>query len=328
MKNIKNKYSKITFLLLSAVVLAGAFHAGAAGLVPCVNAPCTPCDVWPLAKNIVWFALFQLAIPVLTVALLVGGVMILVSAGNQSTLTKGKALIWNGVIGILIAFTAYLVISTIIATLAEGRFTAGWKTIEGCPAVGTSGNITPPSGSCGTGPACTPPQTCQNGTCVANNTGCGTGPACTPPQTCQNGACSASNSTTLTDAEARRQLAAAGITDADITSTGNCSDKTKPNCTSLDGMQQSTINEMIAFKNACTGCTIKITGGTEVGHEAGSCSHSSGCKFDMAVNTKVDDYITKNYTPAGTRADGAKLYKSPSGAIYAREGNHWDVSRP
>ncbi|MDP2669326.1 MAG: hypothetical protein Q8P07_05900 [bacterium] len=167
MKNmkIKNPYLKMIFLYsLSLIIIAGAFHANAAGLVPCVNAPCTPCDIWPLAKNIVWFVLFQLAIPVLTVALLTGGVMILVSAGNQSLREKGKATIWNGVIGILIAFTAYLVISTIITTLAEGRFTAGWKSIEGCTGTDTeTGLKCNSSNQCvagGTGKTCTTSSDC------------------------------------------------------------------------------------------------------------------------------------------------------------------------
>ena len=123
--------------------MASAFTTYAAGLVPCDV--CTPCDLWELAYNIVWFLLFSLALPILTVAILAGGVMILVSAGNQSLREKGKALIWNAVIGILIAFTAYLIINTIIATLATGKFTAGWNSISGCQAVGTSGGITPPT---------------------------------------------------------------------------------------------------------------------------------------------------------------------------------------
>ncbi|MDP2669319.1 MAG: hypothetical protein Q8P07_05865 [bacterium] len=322
MKGLKNLYLKITFFLFSAAILISAVRAGAAGLVPCVDAPCTPCDLWPLAKNIVWFVLFQLAIPVLTVALLVGGVMILISAGNQSLREKGKALIWNGVIGILIAFTAYLVINTIIATIANNKFTAAWMDIEGCPEVGAS------SQGCGGGAPCGVNMVCENGACVMGGaTSCGTGPACTPPQTCQNGTCVTSGSPTLTEAEARKQLADAGITDADIKSTGNCSDKTKSNCTSLDGMQQSTINEMIAFKNACTGCAMTITGGTEVGHEAGACSHSNGCKFDMGKNTKVDSYITTHYTPIVPPSFGTSQYRAPDGYIYTNEGNHWDVGR-
>ncbi len=142
---MKNIYLKITFLLLVVVFLGAAPHANAL-LVDCDI--CTPCDLWPLAKNIVYYALYALALPILVVALLVGGIMILVSAGNQGTRDKGKALIWNGIIGILIAFVAYLVINTIIFTLANGKFTAGWASIEECEAVGSSVSsaTTPPPG--------------------------------------------------------------------------------------------------------------------------------------------------------------------------------------
>jgi hypothetical protein len=69
-------------------------------------------------------------------------------------------MIWNGVIGILIAFSAYLIINTIIATLANGKFTAGWATVADCPAVGTSGGITPTPTPTGIGnPTPTPTAT-------------------------------------------------------------------------------------------------------------------------------------------------------------------------
>lgn len=166
---MKKNYFKLALLILALTAIAAPPNANAQ-IVPCLDEPCTPCDLWELASNIVWFLLFDLGIPILTVALLTGGVMILISGGNSSLKEKGKSIIWNGLIGILIAFTAYLIINTIIATLANGRFTAGWSSIDSCPAVGTSGGTTqppttqPPS-TCT--PACTAPQTCQNGTCVA-----------------------------------------------------------------------------------------------------------------------------------------------------------------
>jgi hypothetical protein len=65
-----------------------------------------------------------------------------------------------------------------------------------------------------------------------------------------------------TNAEAVAALQAAGIS---VTSTGNCSDQTNPQCTSLDGIPKSLIDKLIAVKADC-GCTFHVTGGTEVGH--------------------------------------------------------------
>jgi hypothetical protein len=36
--------------------------------------------------------------------------------------------------------------------------------------------------------------------------------------------------------------------------------------------------------------------------------------------------LEKNYTYTGTRSDRAKLYKDPSGNVYAKENTHWDVT--
>ncbi|MEI7749732.1 MAG: pilin [Candidatus Moraniibacteriota bacterium] len=74
---------------------------------------------------------------------------------------------------------------------------------------------------------------------------------------------------TGTDAALRAQLASAGIT----VNKANCATPADTNCTSLDGMPVSAINNLIALKNACgSGCTFVVTGGTEAGHK----SHGPG----------------------------------------------------
>lgn len=132
------------------------------------------------------------------------------------------------------------------------------------------------------------------------------------------GSSNAAGAGQYTDTEARQALAAAGIS----------VNKTELQGTSLNGINQATINEAIAFKQAC-GCSVVITGGTEStgNHKSGTYSHGSGYKFDMRVNTDVDNYITSNYTYVGPRSgDGALMYRSSDGKkIYAKEGDHWDV---
>lgn len=118
-----------------------------------------------------------------------------------------------------------------------------------------------------------------------------------------------------TDAEARAALAAAGIG----------VNKTIAQGTSLDNINQATIADAINLKSNC-GCSVTITAGTENGHAAGTYSHGSGNKYDIRPTTALDNYIKTNYTPSGVRSsDNAALYTSPSGSVYAKEGNHWDV---
>lgn len=70
---------------------------------------------------------------------------------------------------------------------------------------------------------------------------------------------------------------------------------------------------------------IVITGGTEAGHLPGKNSHETGHKVDLRRNLTIDNFIEKKFSYFGIREDGYMLYVSPSGALYAKEGNHWDV---
>lgn len=114
-----------------------------------------------------------------------------------------------------------------------------------------------------------------------------------------------------------------GIT---IRSSGNCSDKTKSNCTSLDGMRDESIDGLIEFKKK-VGVDLVVTGGTEVGHAAGTYSHANGYKIDISLNAEVSKYIKDNFTKQDKkRGDGATVYKDADGNKFALESNHWDIT--
>ncbi|MEU1229409.1 hypothetical protein [Streptomyces sp. NPDC005828] len=127
-----------------------------------------------------------------------------------------------------------------------------------------------------------------------------------------------------THSAASQQFRAAGVS---WTSSKNCSDWNRKGCTSFTNINRATVAGAVAFKKASR-CTVVITGGTEVGHSTrGTYTHRSGYKVDMSVRTScLDTYITKHYKKAGTRGDGARLYKSPNGNVYAREKHHWDIT--
>ncbi len=135
--------------------------------------------------------------------------------------------------------------------------------------------------------------------------------------------------TKLTHAQALNLLNAAGIR---THSSGNCADKNDKCCTSLDGIQRSTIDGIIAFKNA-SNCDIVITAGTEVGHAPGLYSHSNGYKLDMRMMQNVTDFIKTHFTYIGLRPlDQAAQYEDGKGNIYAQElhlggiNDHWDIT--
>jgi hypothetical protein len=95
----------------------------------------------------------------------------------------------------------------------------------------------------------------------------------------------------------------------------------------LGGLRGTTIQEACNFKSA-SGCSPTITthGGTNGNHASGTYSHANGYKLDYAINSCLDTYVQNNYSYLGVRSDGARMYQSTSGACYAREGDHWDVS--
>lgn len=126
----------------------------------------------------------------------------------------------------------------------------------------------------------------------------------------------------VTQAGAESQFRAAGIT---WSSSGGCTTRSNPTCTSFDGIRQATIDGARTLRSA-SGCALNITGGTEVGHASGTYSHGTGYKLDFGRTTCLTSWIHGTYTYIGLRGDGAPQYRAASGNVYADEGNHWDVT--
>ncbi|MEK7173889.1 MAG: pilin, partial [Patescibacteria group bacterium] len=106
-------------------------------IVPCGRPgtpPCDLCNLYNLASNVVNYCLFCLILPISAIALLIGGILMLSSMGNPQRLQSGKTAITNTVIGVVLAFAAWLVIGTIVNTLGyENKgFSGAWNTFPGC----------------------------------------------------------------------------------------------------------------------------------------------------------------------------------------------------
>ena len=128
--------------------------------------------------------------------------------------------------------------------------------------------------------------------------------------------------TKLTQAQAASQFRAAGVT---WSSSGNCTTRSNPTCTSFEQINQSTVSGVITLKHA-SGCAINITGGTEVGHASGTYSHYNGYKVDISHNSCIDGYIHNAFTRIANRSDGYPQWEAASGNIYCDEGTHWDIT--
>ncbi|OGF93560.1 hypothetical protein A3G54_01295 [Candidatus Giovannonibacteria bacterium RIFCSPLOWO2_12_FULL_44_15] len=93
-------------------------------LVPCggtkppADHPCQVCDLYTLARNIIDLLLWGIATPLLIVALLAAGFFWLTAGGSEEKISKGRSILFSAVVGFIIAFGAWVIINTILSTLA------------------------------------------------------------------------------------------------------------------------------------------------------------------------------------------------------------------
>lgn len=128
-------------LLLSLLVIflfsTFALPANAGGLVPCGGPGeemCTLCDFFKLGQNIINFLLEDVALPLTTVMIAVGGVTLAISGGSPKRLELGKKILTSAVIGLIVVLASWLIINTIINLLSGGEQPTGfpwpWNEIQ------------------------------------------------------------------------------------------------------------------------------------------------------------------------------------------------------
>jgi hypothetical protein len=108
-------------------------------------------------------------------------------------------------------------------------------------------------------------------------------------------------------------------------SSGHCTRRRNPHCTSLDGIRPTTLSGVLGLHDDSR-CGVVISGGTEAGHSRGPYSHGAGYKLDVLPSRCIDHYVRGHYRRVKTRGDGARLYRSPAHALFARERSHWDIT--
>ncbi|MFH1392732.1 MAG: pilin [bacterium] len=122
----------LRYFILIILLISVALPVFAAGLVPCGGEGekvCELADLFILIKNIMnWLMLYGGIFATLVIA--GGGIMMLISRGNPGQITKAKMWITYAVIGLLLIFTAWLIINTIMTVLGYQESIFGkWETI-------------------------------------------------------------------------------------------------------------------------------------------------------------------------------------------------------
>ena len=95
--------------------------AFAKGLVPCGGEgepACTVSCFFVLLDNIMNFLLFKISLPLAATAFMVAGIM-LVLGGSEKVIARGKSILKFTVIGLLLAFGAWLIIDMVLGNLLK-----------------------------------------------------------------------------------------------------------------------------------------------------------------------------------------------------------------
>lgn len=221
---------------------------------------------------------------ILAIAYLVYGGALYILSGIPGQVSKGKGVIENALIGLVLVLASWLILHTVNPNLTTLNLDLSTS--------GTSGITSNPAGSTPTTSGTTPNE---GGT---PNTGNNTNPD------------GSTGKSSINEQTARDEFQKAGIK---VTSTKGdiiCGPGQTSGCTSVAGIQQSTINDTTAIKAACPSCDVIVTAGTEHGASSSDYwNHWNGYAVDLQSNTSMDQYFQNNisnhtYTYAGKTSYG------------------------
>ena len=114
----------LIFIIIIALFLPLSVSAGflSGPIVPCGEEgnPCELCDFFVMAKRIIQF-LFEFILVIAPVFVLVGGVIILSSAGKPEQAGMGRKIITSAIVGVIIALLAWTILGMVFNALVGGE---------------------------------------------------------------------------------------------------------------------------------------------------------------------------------------------------------------
>ena len=78
---------------------------------------CTICSFFETLFRIYNFLVLDIATPLAIVGVTIGGVLILISAGNPKLMGTGKKFLYSAIIGLVLVFCSWLIINEILSAL-------------------------------------------------------------------------------------------------------------------------------------------------------------------------------------------------------------------
>jgi hypothetical protein len=126
----------IVLLILLSIIFV-PFLGKAAGnptqgqpFVPCGNtgqAACTICDFFKMLITIYNFIVWDIATPLATIALIIGGIFMMISAGNPGLFGTGRTILLAAIIGLALVFGSYIIIDFILHTIG---YSGSWASLN------------------------------------------------------------------------------------------------------------------------------------------------------------------------------------------------------
>lgn len=110
------------FIMLPLAVSADVslFPAGYWGpLVSCSGIQCNTCHLFSTAQMVIYFIMTLTIFVIGPIMITAGGIMMLISAGNAEKFSSGRKMATGAVIGILIGLGAFLIVNTLLVTVAR-----------------------------------------------------------------------------------------------------------------------------------------------------------------------------------------------------------------
>lgn len=293
----------IAHITLLLFVICAVPATANAQLVQCSGHDCGTCELIKLGDSVVDF-IIMIMLVISALLFMYAGFLIVSAAGNRTKFERGKTIFTNVVIGLIIILASWLTIDLVMRSFADGgEFTVG--------------SVTAPWNEI----------LCRVPTEQADVSNSNSAPSF-----------DSSRLETVTEPDdAAEELAAYAAANADSIGLSSgalantaalaqlgASDITLKSGASLEGIQQSTIDGIIALQ-ASAGVPIVITAGTDGSHADGTYSHANGYKLDLRTydNPELVEYV-ESLTPAGSWSDGTQLYRDGN-ATYAIESDHIDV---
>ncbi len=123
---LQGRQFPILFLLIFlGSLLLPLVSSAQGGLVPCggeTQPPCQFCHLFVMLKTIIDFVLVYIVFPVATLLIIIGGIMFFLYVENPQQAEQAKHLLTATVIGLVIIFSAWLVIGLFFTAIGLSDF--------------------------------------------------------------------------------------------------------------------------------------------------------------------------------------------------------------